>query len=642
MADWDWLWCVFVALYVLRIVSGEGSFRPEDFAESLVLRPLPDGKVLGHFQFVNEQGSGREDGHHHKLFPKAIFQIVQKFRIQEMELSFTQGRWDHRLWGGLDGLESAHVKPGGVELWAQFRQSNEDVDMLWRNLTHALSGLFCASINFLEDPAMVSKMGGARQANAGDMGAVRQGALPREAVCTENLTPWLKLLPCRDRAGLSTLLERPRIHNGNYYSLRVLVKAGNGIDHPKGSLRLSQTLTVVLKSSETSAASRPVRDKNLQLRRPDWSLSSLFGRPLVGSCPLATSSHVHLQLEPNLVEELKRAENRRDIDGMLSIPKNAHEDDQNGLYAPAEDLDVNSSNVFNLNVAPEAVSKQVLGSAIAPFFYLNYDVQKCSKAHPLDVGISWKAFVAWSPSQGPFRATQFLTGRGNGRGAIVSLVNANRDGCNGMRWCPVSEGDHGLPAIDVTTFQIVPWYVRLYMHTLKVVVDGERVPLKKGVRLKLSPANDRKSPAVLVIGVTIPRNTSMLLVSVEFDKGYLRIDEHPPDANRGFDIPSALFTFASSDSSGNSVSKLRPDTSQDRVQIYSDNLLVLLATPDFSMPYNVITFTMTALALYFGSLLNSLRLRSVTEVPLQKPSRISTKVQELLTRFRRRAKVKTL
>jgi phosphatidylinositol glycan class T len=564
MADWGRF--SFVFLWLLGIGSVVGSLRSEQFAESLVVRPLADGRVLGHFQFVNELGSGH--GRHHKLFPKAIFQIVQAFRIQEMELSFTQGRWDHRLWGA---LESADVKPGGVELWAHFRPSNDDVDMLWRNLTHALSGLFCASINFLEDPAMVSNWG---SWDMGVMGAVRQGSLPREAVCTENLTPWLKLLPCRDRAGLSTLLERPRIHNANYYSLRVHVKAGNGIDT---SLRLSQTLSVVLKSSDASR----------------WSLSSLFGRPLLGSCPLASSSHVHLELDANLVEALKRATGNGDMD-----------------------VDVNSNEMFSLNLAPEGVS-----SGVASVF-LNYDVQKCSEAHPLDVGMSWRVVLAWSPRQGPFRATQFLTGRGNGGGAIVSVVNAN--GCDGMRWCPV--GDDG--SVDVTTFQIVPWYVRLYMHTLQVVVDGERV--KKGVRLKLSPADDRKSPAVVEIGVTVPRNTSVVVLSVEFDKGYLRIDEHPPDANRGFDLPAALFTFTSSGPGS-------------RVQIYSDNLLVLLATPDFSMPYNVITFTMTALALYFGSLLNSLRLRSVTDVEVQQPaSRISTKLKKLLARFRGREKVKTL
>ena len=45
------------------------------------------------------------------------------------------------------------------------------------------------------------------------------------------------------------------------------------------------------------------------------------------------------------------------------------------------------------------------------------------------------------------------------------------------------------------------------------------------------------------------------------------------------------------------------------VKSYTEVLLVPLTTPDFSMPYNVITFTCTILALYFGSLLNALRRR---------------------------------
>ena len=42
---------------------------------------------------------------------------------------------------------------------------------------------------------------------------------------------------------------------------------------------------------------------------------------------------------------------------------------------------------------------------------------------------------------------------------------------------------------------------------------------------------------------------------------------------------------------------------------YMEVLLVPLTTPDFSMPYNVITITCTVFALYFGSLLNVLRRR---------------------------------
>jgi GPI-anchor transamidase subunit T len=45
------------------------------------------------------------------------------------------------------------------------------------------------------------------------------------------------------------------------------------------------------------------------------------------------------------------------------------------------------------------------------------------------------------------------------------------------------------------------------------------------------------------------------------------------------------------------------------VKSYTEVLLAPLTTPDFSMPYNVITFTCTVLALYFGSLLNALRRR---------------------------------
>lgn len=54
------------------------------------------------------------------------------------------------------------------------------------------------------------------------------------------------------------------------------------------------------------------------------------------------------------------------------------------------------------------------------------------------------------------------------------------------------------------------------------------------------------------------------------------------------------------------------------MHVYTDNLLVPLATPDFSMPYNVITFTCTVLALYFGSLLNTLRRRIGEEERLAK------------------------
>jgi hypothetical protein len=50
---------------------------------------------------------------------------------------------------------------------------------------------------------------------------------------------------------------------------------------------------------------------------------------------------------------------------------------------------------------------------------------------------------------------------------------------------------------------------------------------------------------------------------------------------------------------------LNVNSIKDKVlNIYSETLLVSLPTPDFSMPYNVICLTCTAIAIAFGSLHN--------------------------------------
>ena len=49
------------------------------------------------------------------------------------------------------------------------------------------------------------------------------------------------------------------------------------------------------------------------------------------------------------------------------------------------------------------------------------------------------------------------------------------------------------------------------------------------------------------------------------------------------------------------------------MKIYSEPVLVTLSTPDFSLPYNVICFVSTVLAIGFGSLYN-LTIKDVKQV----------------------------
>jgi len=66
-----------------------------------------------------------------------------------------------------------------------------------------------------------------------------------------------------------------------------------------------------------------------------------------------------------------------------------------------------------------------------------------------------------------------------------------------------------------------------------------------------------------------------------------------PDAQRGWDLPPAVFLPLS-------------DDGRKRKRVYTPILLVDLATPDFSMPYNVIIFTCSIVAFVFGTVFNLL------------------------------------
>ncbi|RKP23016.1 Gpi16 subunit, GPI transamidase component-domain-containing protein [Syncephalis pseudoplumigaleata] len=124
-------------------------------------------------------------------------QIVEQYEVASLRLSLTQGTWFAERWGyPLTGEESAG---SGAELWAQLRTNTqrESVDERWRGLTHALAGVFCASLNFIDATHTVAPQLAFKQQAGLEL---RYGLLPRESVCTENLTPWIKQLPCQSQA----------------------------------------------------------------------------------------------------------------------------------------------------------------------------------------------------------------------------------------------------------------------------------------------------------------------------------------------------------------------------------------------------------------------------------------------------------
>lgn len=85
-------------------------------------------------------------------------------------------------------------------------------------------------------------------------------------------------------------------------------------------------------------------------------------------------------------------------------------------------------------------------------------------------------------------------------------------------------------------------------------------------------------------------------MTLDVTKAFLRYTEHPPDAQRGWDLPPAVFVPIGAD--GEELAGVG--------RIYTSILLVDLATPDFSMPYNVIIMSSTLITFIFGSIFNLL------------------------------------
>ncbi|KAG6452408.1 hypothetical protein O3G_MSEX007619 [Manduca sexta] len=269
-----------VTIFLISLICVQG----DTFHEELVIKPFLPAHLYTYFQFITLVNSESSEDTH--LSPRSLLEIVSRFQVDELHFTLTEGQWRHRQWG----YPVFDAAPG-AELYAWFTSEVKDVDSQWKKLSAALSGLFCASLNFIENfntitPQMALWPMSALPTNKNITSQLRYASLPREIVCTENLTPWKKLLPCESSQGFSALLNSRMIHNTNYHSIGVHVrKICASKDCSEINLEIKQTVSLVY-------------DLNI-IKSMDWSFTKLFGQGLPGACPLATSSKVYVDVTSN-------------------------------------------------------------------------------------------------------------------------------------------------------------------------------------------------------------------------------------------------------------------------------------------------------------------------------------------------------
>lgn len=506
----------------------------DEFHEELFIKPLPPTHLYTYFQFLTLVDSDTSF-EHSNLSPRSLTELISRFKIDELHFSLTEGQWRHDKWG-YPVMDAAP----GAELYAWFSPEVLDVDTQWKKLSATLSGLFCASLNFIENFNTITPhmalwpFGAIEHAHKNVTSQLRYASLPREIVCTENLTPWKKLLPCESSQGFSALLNSRMIHNTNYHSIGVhFRKVCVSKDCSEINFEIKQTVSLVY-------------DYNI-ITSNDWSFRKLFGQGLPGACSLASSSKVFV------------------------------------------DISMNDTQPFKLTPPPEAIILSQRGGADTHFALYNIE----ANGQMINIGAKYertnKLTIVVPP---PLYFNRYVLGYGKEFGGIVTELTNNF-------WTPINvvimeNAPWWLP-IQLSSLRINGEAKSdLMISQFYSPGRSRQKPYHLELLLKLPP----RSTTTITIDfefVFLKWQEYPPDANHGFYIGSALISANLPTARNYSSLPITGSTFSSI---VNASKQWYPAVFR------TNGAMVSLPTPDFSMPYNVICLACTVVALAFGPLHN--------------------------------------
>lgn len=608
-------------------ISANHGVNDEHFDEQLIIRSLNDGQISAHFEFktfitanLSHPFGGMNRffflsifsnfrfflsmvlvnaGKHNDIFPLSLLRLFHQLEIQELHFSLTKGYWKYDRWG----LPARDTSPN-AHLWAWFSAYLNSKNN-WNKLTSLLSGQFCASINLINPTVTIRpkisyrpflKLKPIEDENI-DHDYGYMASLPQEAICTENLTPFTKMLPCQRNKGLATLLHATNIFDTEFFS--------QSIDFHFSCLDInhcSSTNGIELRQNILIVFNAPL----VLDGKYSWTLNSLFGSSLDSHCPLASTSLIYVDITP------------------LN-----HNPSSNGqlLIEPSRFISIDSDKYGSIVIEQSPIMIKEKQQRL----YAEYDLKSIIKSESaesisktgLNIGIqypnSYDGKLNYPIDYQNLQVRRFSRGVGVQTGGITVLLT------NRFQF-----------SIDAIYTDTIPWYLRMYLHTMNIEsrsLDGSKLMKEiQPKKLHYEPAQDRIRPHQLEVQLNLPPN-SLTEIRFEFDHQFLRWTEFPPDPNHGLYINPATVTFLFADSNNHQLSD--PGRTYERflpqifhsyfnnsnsfaaasatmallrqnhpIRLYTEPLIIMMPTPDFSMPYNVICLVSTALSIAFGPIYN--------------------------------------
>lgn len=332
------------------------------------------------------------------------------------------------------------------------------------------------------------------------------GVLPREVGCLENITPWLKLLPCSDEEGLATLIDRAAVCSAQHISFlvgaRLLAPAPGGLhagqarnaataDPPATQHSIRQKLTML--SDATFARPwpytgfRPASSGVAAEQSGAWPFTSMRG-PL-SRCQHCALSQAYMYAPADLPPRGQPPLVKLSVNSAWAEPNtgsppagalhSAHEglvlrlsDQLTGVrWLPAACSDDPTSGLVTMPVNERLSHALDIGHSNAST-RAAWMTRRCFTADRHGSGRSLCCARPCCAAAGP-RADlgqcytcRFITGSGDEHGVLVLSI---RDSCR-------QQNDSDPPVsteLTVCPFQLLPVYMQAWLHTLNIRTDGQ-------------------------------------------------------------------------------------------------------------------------------------------------------------------------
>ncbi|WVQ81825.1 hypothetical protein IAT38_003952 [Cryptococcus sp. DSM 104549] len=546
----------------LSAVGATADSPSNSFHESLTLHPLPDGKLSVLFEFTtvftDPTSSSSIPQSHHTLTPPSLLLPLQANDISELTISFASGQWDQRRSSESGPLHYSTGGGGGeVHGWVRDSEGGDgrSTEERWGAVTYALGGLFCAGLGPKEPGENVKTFGGIYPPRRGSSANLTHYLLshPHHHLCTENLTPFLSLLPSKGLSGLSALLAQPGIiFSWGFQSegIHVLMPSP---EYPEG--KWTGWWEGVVDMIPPGAGVKHVKREG--------GLEKLFGRKVLSGCSEAASSVVRVVMP----EE----------EGMVLEPEDRARRGEKWLDGRRMEV-----------VEWDLLEEGMVGKDIKFWWDGEAKFEYPRTFAPPPIAIK-RTIVDPQASDGKFQIR--ISNNGDiAREAIYSeiwpwwvkgWVSELTVGVEGSGPQPdllksLSYHPSTPPTISTTSIHLslsIP-----ARSTLIITIPFTKLTLKY---------NDHRPDAER--GIEIPSGVLTLL--------------------------DLLGESAQPDDAGAEANNVNPRRSS-RARIYSNRLLLDVPTPDFSMPYNVIIMSSTVMAVFFGLMQGALTRRwGWVEVP---------------------------